>query len=129
MLIKSYQISRLNIGDDHSGQDWGLGGNRILGVDKGQYYCITMVDEFCTDQKGKKKFKHCKISHSKRPKRDLDTLTDFQYFLKIALIADIHSKFFLDMVEPFQKQKYIHLVVRPKLYLIIYFLPLIFWEL
>ena len=60
-----------------------------------------MVDEFRTDQKCKKKFKHSKISDNKRPRRDLDTLTDFQYFLKIALIAYFHSKLFSDMVEPF----------------------------
>ena len=60
-----------------------------------------MVDEFRTDQKCKKNFKHSKISDNKRPRRDLDTLTDFQYFLKIALIAYFHSKLFLDMVEPF----------------------------
>ena len=60
-----------------------------------------MVGEFRTDQKCKKKFKHPKISDNKGPRRDLDTLTDFQYFLKIASIAYFHSKLFLDMVEPF----------------------------
>ena len=54
-----------------------------------------MVDEFRTDQKCKKKFKHSKISDNKRPRMDLDTLTDFQYFLKITLIAYFHSKTFL----------------------------------
>ena len=60
-----------------------------------------MVDEFRTDQKCEEKFKHFKISDDKRPRRDLDTLTDFQYFLKIPLIAYFDSKLFSDMVEPF----------------------------
>ena len=60
-----------------------------------------MVDEFRTDKKCTKKFKHSKISDNKRPGMDLDTLTDFQYFLKIASIAHFHSKPFLDMIEPF----------------------------
>ena len=46
-----------------------------------------MVDEFRTDQKCKIKFTHFKISDNTRPRRDLDTLTDFTDFLKIAFIA------------------------------------------
>ena len=54
-----------------------------------------MVDEFRTDQTCKKKFKYSKISDKKRPRRDLEPLTDFNFFLKIALIAYFHSKTFL----------------------------------
>ena len=54
-----------------------------------------MVDEFRTDQTCKKNFKYPKISDYKRPRRDMEILTDFQYFLRITLIAYFHSKAFL----------------------------------
>jgi len=60
-----------------------------------------MADEFRTGQKCKKKFKHSKISDNKRPRMDLDTLTDFHFFFfKLPLWLIFNQCLFLDMVEP-----------------------------